>query len=102
MRKLLTTRAAAQDLAGAVWSLYYSEEVEARGLRDGDSLDVDASTGLPVPAVTTMYVEPREVEGGSEVLVTPRMEAWQGRAVMVGDRRITVDVLASRAVGGRR
>jgi hypothetical protein len=57
------TLADAQATADDLWDSYYAREIAARGLKEGDSLDISAATGEMVPAVTVRYAAPIAVDG---------------------------------------
>ncbi len=81
------------DLEDALWEAYYAEEIAARGLRPGDSLDTDLQ-GRMVPAVTTRYlVAERPTGRTTEKVITldNRAQAWNGRTVRVRGRNVVID-----------
>lgn len=82
--KLPATAQAATDLEDDLWEAYYAEEIAARGLADGASLDM--RNGVQVfPPITTRYAVRTRVPGraGGVIELDDTAQGWHGRTVRV-------------------
>jgi hypothetical protein len=65
----VVSEAEAQALEAEAWNQFYAEEIAARGLQPGDSLDVDGE-GHPVyPPVTTGFLATAAMPGQQRILI---------------------------------
>jgi hypothetical protein len=81
------------DQEDALWDVYYAEEVAARGLAPGDSLDT--RNGVRVAAITTKYANVYRVAGqsGGVIDLDDRSQSWTGRTRRIRGRDIVLDTV---------
>ncbi len=92
---VLATDADAEKAEAACFVTYYGQQIAARKLRRGDSLDVNAETGEMVPAITKAYRPTLRVSGiaGGVLPVDEVLRACDGVKVATPKGDVTLAVV---------
>jgi hypothetical protein len=86
--RVLADKNEADAFEQQAWSLYYAEEIERRGLKDGDSLNT--WRGNRVPPVTRFYLRTENIAGFIVAKSDAKVESW--RDIQVFDEASGKDV----------